>query len=175
MSTLTVKELSHPAGQVIKIAAGKTLDLKTQGSVTMPTGSILQVVSTGTDNSSNISTTSTSLVASGVQVNIVPKQTGSKLHIEWVTPMTYIASGTYLKAQLYRNGVGLGSTNYSMLHQSGALGAHYGTTAYSMVYTAGAAGTNILFEPWFMSNNGGEVRLVHSSSSYLFKVTEVAV
>jgi len=94
MSTLTVKELSHPAGQVIKIAAGKTLDLKTQGSVTMPTGSILQVVSTGTDNSSNISTTSTSLVASGVQVNIVPKQTGSKLHIEWVTPMTYIASGT---------------------------------------------------------------------------------
>ena len=43
MSTLELKELSHPAGEVIKIAAGKTLDLKTQGSVTMPTGSVLQV------------------------------------------------------------------------------------------------------------------------------------
>jgi len=44
MSTLTLKELSAPAGEVIKIAAGKTLDLKSQGSVTMPTGSVLQVV-----------------------------------------------------------------------------------------------------------------------------------
>ena len=43
MSTISIKELSHPAGQVIKIASGKTLDLKTQGSVTMPTGSVLQI------------------------------------------------------------------------------------------------------------------------------------
>ena len=43
MSTLTVKELSHPAGEVIKIAAGKTLDLKSQGTTTLPTGSVLQV------------------------------------------------------------------------------------------------------------------------------------
>ena len=44
MSTLSIKELSHPSGEVIKIAAGKTLDLNSQGSVTMPTGSVLQVV-----------------------------------------------------------------------------------------------------------------------------------
>ena len=31
MSTLEVKELSHPSGEVIKIAAGKTLDLKQSG------------------------------------------------------------------------------------------------------------------------------------------------
>ena len=44
MSTLELKELSHPSGEVIKIASGKTLDLKSQGSVTMPSGSVLQVV-----------------------------------------------------------------------------------------------------------------------------------
>jgi len=43
MSTLSIKELSHPAGEVIKIASGKTLDLKSQGSTTLPTGSVLQV------------------------------------------------------------------------------------------------------------------------------------
>jgi len=46
MSTLELKELSAPAGEVIKIAAGKTLDLKSQGSVTMPSGSVIQVVNT---------------------------------------------------------------------------------------------------------------------------------
>ena len=44
MSTLTLKELSAPTGEVIKIAAGKTLDLKSQGTTTLPTGSVLQVV-----------------------------------------------------------------------------------------------------------------------------------
>ena len=43
MSTISIKELSHPAGQVIKIASGKTLDLKSQGTTTLPTGSVIQV------------------------------------------------------------------------------------------------------------------------------------
>ena len=47
MSTLELKELSHPSGEVIKIAAGKTLDLNSQGSVMMPAGSVIQVASTG--------------------------------------------------------------------------------------------------------------------------------
>jgi len=175
MSTLELKELSAPAGQVIKIAAGKTLDLNSQGSVTMPPGSVLQVVYVGSDSSSAVSTTSTSLVASGIQLNITPKQTGSNLHIEWVSPMSYIPSGNYLKAQMFKNGVALGSYNYSMLHQSAEGNNFYGTTAYSMVYTAGAAGTSILFEPWFLSHNGANVRLLHGDSSYLFKVTEVSV
>ena len=55
MSTLELKELSHPTGEVIKIAAGKTLDLNSQGSVTMPSGSVVQVASTGYPSSSAIS------------------------------------------------------------------------------------------------------------------------
>ena len=60
MSTLEVKELSHPAGEVIKIASGKTLDLKSQGSVTMPTGSVIQVASVGYPSSSAITVSGSS-------------------------------------------------------------------------------------------------------------------
>ena len=77
MSTLTVKELSHPAGEVIKIAAGKTLDLKSQGSVTMPTGSVLQVVHMDTivtySSSTGTWTNTNSLLS------ITPTSTSSKI------------------------------------------------------------------------------------------------
>jgi len=78
MSTLELKELSHPAGEVIKIAAGKTLDLKSQGSVTMPTGSVLQVVSVDVDTL--LSTTSTAW-QTAMTATITPSSTSSKVMI----------------------------------------------------------------------------------------------
>ena len=77
MSTISIKELSHPAGQVIKIASGKTLDLKSQGTTTLPTGSVLQVVSTHT--TSSITTSSTSMVATGLIATLTPSSTSSKI------------------------------------------------------------------------------------------------
>ena len=80
MSTLEVKELSHPAGEVIKIAAGKTLDLKTQGSVTMPTGSVIQVVNNSLRQpSGGTLTSSTSYVTTGLAATITPSATSSKI------------------------------------------------------------------------------------------------
>ena len=80
MSTLELKELSAPAGFDLKIAAGKTLDLNSQGSVTMPTGSVLQVVST--NNASNISTTSSSYVeiSTSFRPVITPTLATSSVH-----------------------------------------------------------------------------------------------
>ena len=77
MSTLELKELSHPAGEVIKIAAGKTLDLKSQGTTTLPTGSVLQVVhgSYGTEASSSSNT----YADTGLTLNITPSSTSSKV------------------------------------------------------------------------------------------------
>jgi len=79
MSTLTVKELSHPAGEVIKIAAGKTLDLKSQGSVTMPTGSVIQVVTTRLTTQVTINTSS--YVDVGGSLAITPKFANSLMYI----------------------------------------------------------------------------------------------
>ena len=76
MSTLEVKELSHPAGEVIKIAAGKTLDLKSQGTTTLPTGSVLQVKEfTG----GGATSTSSTYADIGVGVSITPSSTSSKI------------------------------------------------------------------------------------------------
>tara|TARA_R110002167_G_scaffold364539_1_gene586531 strand:- start:605 stop:1147 length:543 start_codon:yes stop_codon:yes gene_type:complete len=78
MSTLELKELSHPAGEVIKIAAGKTLDLKTQGSVTMPTGGIIQVVN-GSTSTQVISTATQTYVDTGITATITPTSASSKI------------------------------------------------------------------------------------------------
>ena len=79
MSTLTLKELSAPTGEVIKIAAGKTLDLKSQGSVTLPVGTVTQFVrATG---STQTATTSTSYVNTNASVTITPLSASSHIYL----------------------------------------------------------------------------------------------
>ena len=62
MSTLELKELSHPSGEVIKIASGKTLDLHSQGTTKMPAGSVIQVITK--THSQNASCLNNSIVIS---------------------------------------------------------------------------------------------------------------
>ena len=77
MSTLTVKELAAPTGYDIKLASGETLDLNSQGTVTMPAGSILQVVNTV--ESTAIATTSTTYSDVGLSLSITPSSTSNKI------------------------------------------------------------------------------------------------
>jgi hypothetical protein len=79
MSTISIKELSHPSGEVIKIASGKTLDLKTQGSVTMPTGSVLQVVDAGALTALYFTDVNTSHTVGSV--TITPSSATSKIMV----------------------------------------------------------------------------------------------
>ena len=81
MSTITVKELAAPTGYDLKIASGETLDLKSQGTVTMPTGSVLSV--TVVEDATAQSTSSTSYVDTGLTVTITPKSTSSKFYCQW--------------------------------------------------------------------------------------------
>jgi len=80
MSTITVKELAAPTGFDLKIAAGETLDLKSQGSVIMPAGHILQIVNFRS-TAANTSTTSTGFQDAGIAVTITPSSANSKI---WV-------------------------------------------------------------------------------------------
>ena len=77
MSTLTVKELAAPTGYDIKLASGETLDLNSQGTVTMPAGSVLQVVSA--DYSTSTSLTGTTYTDTGLSLSITPSATTSKI------------------------------------------------------------------------------------------------
>ena len=100
MSTLTLKELSAPTGEVIKIAAGKTLDLKSQGSVTMPTGSVIQVVNMS--NSTNNTSSSLSWAESTITLNITPQFSTSKILVQVHIVGTNKSNNTYLGLRLLR-------------------------------------------------------------------------
>jgi len=100
MSTLTLKELSAPTGEVIKIAAGKTLDLKSQGSVTMPTGSVIQVVNM-TDGTNNTSS-SNSWAESTITLNITPQYSTSKILVQVHIVGTNKSNNTYIGLRLLR-------------------------------------------------------------------------
>jgi len=99
MSTLELKELSHPSGEVIKIAAGKTLDLKSQGSVTMPTGSVLQVVSSGTIDRTTFTTTG-AWVATNTTLAITPIYTSSKILVMLSQPLRFASSASTARGAL---------------------------------------------------------------------------
>jgi hypothetical protein len=78
MSTLELKELSHPSGEVIKIAAGKTLDLKSQGTTTLPTGSVLQVIQTTSNTATELTAVNTWTTV-GTAATITPTSASSKI------------------------------------------------------------------------------------------------
>ena len=83
MSTLEVKAIQAPTG----------FDLQ------MPAGAVIQVVST-TGGGSDISTTSTSYVASGIQASITPQSANSKI-------MVILNSVTFTKSNTNQIGVGV--------------------------------------------------------------------
>jgi len=115
MSTLTLKELSAPTGEVIKIAAGKTLDLKSQGSVTMPTGSVLQVVSV---QGALVSTVSVTSFTDVIKASITPKSSSSTITIQVVMRWQEAASTTSFKARLFDK------TNSTLVNGGGPYGQY---------------------------------------------------
>ena len=118
MSTLELKELSHPSGEVIKIAAGKTLDLNSQGSVTMPTGSVLQVVHGTT--STQVDTTSSSYVDTGLTATITPSSTSSKILAIYSPSLYQAVTGSAITLQLVRGSTSIAVHGYA-LYASGSL------------------------------------------------------
>ena len=81
MSTITVKELAAPTGFDLKIAANETLDLKSQGTVTMPAGSTLAVYE-DTHATEGVFQT-TSWTDASLAITLTPKSASSKFFCTW--------------------------------------------------------------------------------------------
>ena len=131
MSTLELKELSHPAGQVIKIASGKTLDLKSQGSVTMPTGSVLQVVqATGTTLQEGTSTAYVNYTY--CNATITPSSTSSKILVMFEGD-TRLWENNAANAQqrqvIYRDATLVSRETDTRIYDYGASGSQLNTAA----------------------------------------------
>lgn len=139
------------------------------------TGSVLQVVRTYVANSSVIETTAQTFQASGITASITPKASGNLILVDCVMSMTDCVSDTmWVKMyQLIAGGsyaVMAGAQDYQMgIHSASrwipnAFGGSYTTTSTSA----------LTYQPYFRSSGGGNVRLVHDSSSYSLTLTEIA-
>jgi len=119
MSTLTLKELSAPTGEVIKIAAGKTLDLKSQGTTTLPTGSVLQVVTMNTVTT--FSGSSTTFANTNSLLAITPTSTSSKI-VGYVTGFGLKGAENQFEVQyrIAKNGATLAPASDWSLGSSGS-------------------------------------------------------
>ena len=120
MSTLTVKELAAPTGFDLKIASGETLDLKSQGTVTMPAGSVLQVVESVYSTASQ--TGSGTFQDTGLTGTITPSSTSSKILVRVYQPMagtTDTSAGRDVSYNLLRGSTEIAKGAHDITSDSG--------------------------------------------------------
>jgi hypothetical protein len=170
MSTVECKELSHPAGEVIKIAAGKTLDLKSQGEVVMPAGSVLQAVNIYSTN--KITVTSTAVISLD-SLSLIPIRSGSKFIINFFLQANW--GGTYngFGAYMFKDGVQIAESGnqHSVYFNTGT--DIYMGGAWSTIDTGSTAGTPITFELRASAHNVNPVNFSNAGQSRGFVIMEI--
>ena len=138
-------------------------------------GKVLQMVYTQSLGAT-ITTTSTSHVASGIQLSITPIETGSDIVVELTCSHVDVRGGnsTRMVAKMYVGGsVWSGASNGQIAtvgHDTQSSETH-GTLSFSQRMT-GTAGTALAFEPYFYSNTGATVWLC-GGGSYMMKIWEI--
>ena len=175
MSTLELKELSHPSGEVIKIAAGKTLDLHSQGTTKMPAGSVIQTQYIQSASPSHYTTTSTSFVSMGVSVSITPKYANSKIFIQFTSGGQELGSAAGTShATIYRGSTHLGGTygmsfvgNYSV---NGSVTAPHSIAHMDSPNTTSAT----TYTLYGKASTAGTAFIIHTGVSYALIVQEIA-
>ena len=166
MSTLELKELSAPAGEVIKIAAGKTLDLNSQGSVTMPTGSVLQVVQARSASAPSV--TSTALVDSGHSVTITPSSTSAQVLVVFTFNAHVAGSGYGLKYALYRGSTQVGDE--AIVYNS-ATNVHHSVAQQFL--DSPSSTSPVVYKIYFASYSGASVRMASDWGHTIMTAMEI--
>jgi hypothetical protein len=135
-----------------------------------PSGSVIQVVTTYNASPSDIATTSTSLVASGITATITPESASNLILVEFIASMTD-PQGTAMAAVMYVNGSAMsGSSSYHINYRESSV--RYAPTSFSGTFQPSNTSA-VTFQPFFRSTTGSSVRLIHDLSSYCLKLTEI--
>ena len=162
------------------LKADKIEGVTASGTVQMPAGHVIQVQRTYTaDASSSGQTSSTTLVASGIQCSITPKFSNSLILVDFSSSMATSASNDYIIGRMYLK---IGSA--SIAQMTGADQYHLGYQRYDQnryapfcfggSYTATSTDT-LMFEPYIRAGFGNSnVSLVHPDGSSSLTVMEIA-
>jgi hypothetical protein len=171
-SILKVDQLKDSGGNAIITSDGS-------GNITTGTGmgKVLQIVRTYDADSSQISTTSTSFTATGIQASITPTKSGNLILIDWVCSMTNKDASGYGLARMYQK---IGSATIASMSGAGTYHVNYSNFAYNKYapscfggsYTATSTDT-LIYEPYIASSNAATYQFVHVNSSYALTLTEV--
>ena len=179
MSTLELKELSHPAGEVIKIASGKTLDLNSQGTLVLPTiphakmpsGSVLQVVdSYSIQTVSSSSTTRFTLNT----LSVTPIGTGSKFAITFFLQANWGGYNAGFGAYIHKDGTEIGRSGNEHSVYTNTLSDVYIGGSWSFVNTGSTAGTPISFTLRAQNHTTSTVNYSNAGQSRGFVIMEIA-
>ena len=123
MSTLAVNTITAETGNTVSLASGKTLDAS-QG-LTVPAGHVIQVKNHTIDPGTQ-STSSGTLVETGLTINITPTSTSSKILILASMHECYIpASQKAIGLAIAKNGTRLYDTDNATLGYTNSAGANY--------------------------------------------------
>ena len=139
----------------------------------MPAGSVLQVIQTSSHNA-QISTTSTSFVASGIIATITPKYANSLILVSWNSSMTY--SGGIFGGIIFVN---IGGAGYNQMVGSSSYHMGYINTNYNNyspthvdVQHQCTNTSTLNFQP-YIKTTASTAHLVHPGSSYALTLTEI--
>jgi len=140
--------------------------------LTLPSGSVVQVQYAQAQDASEITTSSNSLVASGIQVRITPTSTSSKILVHFNTSMQDHNSSSNIRGQMYVDGSAWGSSGQYQLGY-GDSNNRYGPWSWYGVYSPSDT-SEILFEPYFRGGTAASCKLVHNQASYTLYAMEIA-
>ena len=149
---------------------GKT----TSSHVIMPSGHVIQQVRYVNISSTGIQTSSTSNVATGIQVTITPKASGNKILVQSFLGMVHKQSSGNVQIALYLDGSQMTGTG---VYWGGYMNAGQNTADYSprigsLEYTT--TNTNaLLFELYAKVNDGNNVYIHHGNASSSLIATEI--
>ena len=190
MSTLTLKELSAPTGEVIKIASGKTLDLNSQGTLILPTiphakmpsGSVLQVKHAILTAPMTSTTAATWIDVTNLSISITPKSTSSKFHVSFNLNAMIVSNDQRGGVRLVRDSTAIGVAT-STGSRTAASVSFAGVTdgIYRLKNMSGSAldspstTSAVTYKVQFQCENTTEVKINHddndSNGSTFFRAT----
>jgi hypothetical protein len=145
----------------------------------MPTGSVIQVVSSTVNT--NASTTSTSFVTTGISVSITPKFSNSKVLLRFAGGQMDVGNGRQqMSLTFYRNSTNLapsgGAQNYGFccILLTGPSSFELQVPAAMEYLDSPATTSAITYSVYFISNSGGTVYLSTNGNSMTLTAQEIA-